>query len=129
MPILDDYLSAMIEMDGSDLHLCVGLPPKVRIHGTLEELDEPAVGAEKMEEMIKMLPEGMVNALGMDQVGTTLLTFLSGYMYGFLLLLFPMVISIVVNHGLIASCECQVILGKKCSLIFLIYIMLGLGVF
>jgi len=60
-------------------------------------------GAESFEEMLEMLPEGMVKALGMDEVGTTLLTFLSGYMYGFLVLLFPMVISIIVNHKLIAS--------------------------
>ncbi|MTI94435.1 MAG: ABC transporter permease [Firmicutes bacterium] len=63
---------------------------------------DPA-GAEAMEDMLSMMPEAMVKALGMDTMGTTLLTFLNGYMYGFLVLLFPMVISIVVNHRLMAS--------------------------
>lgn len=60
-------------------------------------------GAEALEEMLKALPEAMIKALGMDSMGTTLLTFLNSYMYGFLLLLFPMVLSIVVNHRIIAS--------------------------
>ncbi len=60
-------------------------------------------GAEAFEQMLEMMPEAMVRALGMEEIGTTLLTFLNGYMYGCLVLLFPMVISIVVNHGLIAN--------------------------
>jgi len=49
MPRIDDFLTAMMELDGSDLHLCVGLSPKIRIHGELEELDEPPLMAEDME--------------------------------------------------------------------------------
>jgi len=60
-------------------------------------------GAEAMEEMMKMMPEGMLKALGWADMGSTLVTFLNTSMYGFLMLLFPMVISIVVNHRLIAS--------------------------
>ncbi|MBT3375627.1 MAG: type IV pilus twitching motility protein PilT [Lentisphaerae bacterium] len=53
MPRIDDFLTAMMELDGSDLHLCVGLPPKIRIHGELEELDEPALTTEDMEGVLK----------------------------------------------------------------------------
>ena len=50
---IDEYLSALMELDGSDLHLCIGLPPKIRIHGNLEELDEPPVDPETMEALLK----------------------------------------------------------------------------
>jgi len=53
MPKLDDFLNALIELDGSDLHMCCGLPPKVRIHGNLEELDEPPVTPEMMAELLR----------------------------------------------------------------------------
>ncbi|MEK3758287.1 hypothetical protein MKZ07_07580 [Paenibacillus sp. FSL P4-0338] len=48
-----------------------------------------------------MLPSGLMNAMGMN-FGSTLLTFLSGTLYSILLYLFPMILSIVVNHRLIA---------------------------
>jgi ABC-2 type transport system permease protein len=60
-------------------------------------------GAQAMENMLKMLPEAMVRALGFDQLGTTLYSLLANSMYGFLLFGFPMVVSITVNHGVIAS--------------------------
>lgn len=53
MPQIDRLLSSLMDLDGSDLHLCIGLPPKVRIHGTLEELDEPPVDDETMEEVMR----------------------------------------------------------------------------
>ena len=53
MPQIDRLLSSLMDLDGSDLHLCIGLPPKVRIHGTLEELDEPPVDDETMEEIMR----------------------------------------------------------------------------
>ncbi len=56
-----------------------------------------------LEQMLEMFPEALLKAFGMERVGTTLLSFVTIYMYGFLLLLFPMVISIVVNHRLIAA--------------------------
>ena len=56
-----------------------------------------------IEQMLEMLPEGLLKAFGMERVGDTLLSFLTIYMYGILLFLFPMVISTVVNHRLIAA--------------------------
>ena len=53
MPQIDEYLTAMMELEASDLHLCVGLPPKIRIHGDLEELDEPPIDAATMEQILK----------------------------------------------------------------------------
>ncbi|MDQ2086655.1 ABC transporter permease subunit [Herbivorax sp. ANBcel31] len=60
-------------------------------------------GTEALDEMLDMLPESMIRAFGFDEFGSTLLTFISSYMYGFLVLLFPMVLSIVINHRMIAA--------------------------
>jgi twitching motility protein PilT len=38
---VDDLLREVVERHGSDLHLLDGLPPKVRVHGSLEPLDVP----------------------------------------------------------------------------------------
>lgn len=56
-----------------------------------------------LNEMLNMFPEGMIKAFGFDEFGTTLLTFIISYMYGFLILLFPMVLSIIINHRMIAT--------------------------
>ena len=48
MARIDDFLLAMVERGGSDLHLCSGLPPKIRVHGDLEPLDEPPITADEM---------------------------------------------------------------------------------
>ena len=48
---LDGYLRVLAEQDGSDLHLKVGSPPRIRIHGQLRRLDEPSITTEITEEM------------------------------------------------------------------------------
>lgn len=53
MPKIDDYLHEMMSREGSDLHLCVGLPPKIRVHGQLEPLDEPPLDEDSMESILK----------------------------------------------------------------------------
>lgn len=63
---------------------------------------DPA-GAEAMEEMLELFPEGMIQAMGWADMGSTLVTFLNTTIYGFLVFLFPMVVSIVVNHRLMAT--------------------------
>ncbi len=56
MIALDPYLERMLEMDGSDLHLTVGLPPRVRVSGALSEMpEEPALTPERMEELLKSI--------------------------------------------------------------------------
>lgn len=58
---------------------------------------------ETLNEMLKAMPETLIKALNFEAIGGTLLTFISGYLYGFLVFLFPMVLTIVVNHRLVAS--------------------------
>jgi twitching motility protein PilT len=48
---LDDLLRQMPERNASDLHLRVGEPPVMRIHGSLERLDFPVLTAETVVEL------------------------------------------------------------------------------
>jgi twitching motility protein PilT len=40
---LPDLLKATLELGGSDLHMSIGSPPQVRVHGHLQRLDYPAL--------------------------------------------------------------------------------------
>jgi twitching motility protein PilT len=52
MPRIDDFLKAMMQKNGSDLHLCTGLPPKIRVHGELEPLNEGPIARDEMIELM-----------------------------------------------------------------------------
>jgi twitching motility protein PilT len=41
MPTLPELLKTTVEIEGSDLHLTIGTPPQVRVHGHLKRLDFP----------------------------------------------------------------------------------------
>jgi twitching motility protein PilT len=41
MPTLPELLKTTVEMEGSDLHLSIGTPPQVRVHGHLKRLSFP----------------------------------------------------------------------------------------
>ncbi|MDQ3106954.1 MAG: PilT/PilU family type 4a pilus ATPase, partial [Actinomycetota bacterium] len=38
-PLLDDLLRALAEAEGSDLHVKVGSPPRIRVHGSLRRIE------------------------------------------------------------------------------------------
>ncbi len=38
---LNDYLFEAIREEASDLHITVGLPPMIRVHGKVQPLDYP----------------------------------------------------------------------------------------
>lgn len=52
MPRIDDFLIAMVEEGGSDLHLCSTLPPKIRVHGELHALNQPPIPPDEMTELL-----------------------------------------------------------------------------
>lgn len=58
---------------------------------------------EALTQMLDLFPKELMNAMGFSQFGTTLLTFVVGYIYGFLIFLFPMFLTVVINHKLMAS--------------------------
>ncbi len=43
MATLPDLLKALVDLDGSDLHLTTNTPPQIRIHGKLQPLDLPVL--------------------------------------------------------------------------------------
>ncbi|MCO6455015.1 MAG: PilT/PilU family type 4a pilus ATPase [Pirellulaceae bacterium] len=49
---VDKLFRALVKLEGSDLHLKVGRPPIVRVHGTLKELNRPPI---TREEMVRLL--------------------------------------------------------------------------
>lgn len=49
---LDDYLRALVERGGSDLHLKVGRPPLMRIKGELIPTEYPVMSKENMRELL-----------------------------------------------------------------------------
>ncbi len=54
MPAIDQLLRAMRTLDGSDLHLMVGMSPRARVSGSLIPLGEfPAITAEQMENLLR----------------------------------------------------------------------------
>lgn len=55
---VDKYFKALVKLEGSDLHMKVGQPPIIRIHGALKPLNREPVGAEEMIDLlIPMLDE------------------------------------------------------------------------
>ncbi len=52
MATLDTYLRSMLEADGSDLHLSIGSPPKIRTSGRIVPLDADVLTAESMEHLL-----------------------------------------------------------------------------
>ena len=49
---VDKYFRALVKLEGSDLHMKVGQPPIVRVHGTLKPLNR---GPVEIDEMTKLL--------------------------------------------------------------------------
>ena len=45
---VDKYFRALVKLEGSDLHMKVGRPPIVRVHGTLKELNRGPVDIKEM---------------------------------------------------------------------------------
>ncbi len=59
--------------------------------------------AQKLMDMMEMLPEGLMKAMGFDNLGSELTPYLSNYLYGFIMLIFPLIGSSVLANSLIAK--------------------------
>ncbi len=49
---IDKLFRVVVKLEGSDLHLKVGLPPFVRVHGTLRPLNRDPIDDEEMARLI-----------------------------------------------------------------------------
>ena len=50
---IDIWLKTMLDLGGSDLHLSIGAPPKARIHGGIQELNDTLISESAMEALLK----------------------------------------------------------------------------
>ena len=53
MPIIDELLQGMLAENGSDLHMKVDDPPRIRVHGDLAPLDMPPLVDKEVEMLLK----------------------------------------------------------------------------
>ena len=49
---VDRYFRALVKLEGSDLHMKVGQPPIIRVHGTLKPLNRDPVTSEEMTKLL-----------------------------------------------------------------------------
>ena len=64
MPRIDDYLNAVMEQRGSDLHFMAGDPPRVRVYGELRPLEEAALEADFVRETLtEIMPKTALQRL------------------------------------------------------------------
>lgn len=52
---MSDLLQLVIAEGGSDLHVRVGIPPVIRIHGILQRIDGPPLKPEDSEELMRSI--------------------------------------------------------------------------
>jgi len=45
-----ELLKACVEADASDLHITTYIPPRIRVHGTLKDLDHPPLTPSETKE-------------------------------------------------------------------------------
>lgn len=60
------------------------------------------VSVEKMEQMFSLLPEGMLKAFGFDNLGTDMTGYLGHYLYGFIVIVFPLIYIVISANKLMA---------------------------
>ena len=58
---------------------------------------------EEMEAIFKLLPEGMLKAFGFDNLGTDLTGYMAHYLYGFIIIVFPIIYIVLASNKLIAK--------------------------
>ncbi len=67
---MNDLLQATVDEGSSDLHIRVGVPPMLRVHGSLTPLDVPPFTREDTYELVKSItPEERMNEI--ERVGGT----------------------------------------------------------
>ena len=58
---------------------------------------------ENLEDMFKLLPQGMLKAFGFDNLGTDMTGYLGHYFYGFIMIVFPIIYIVMAANKLIAK--------------------------
>ena len=53
--VMSDLLHLVVQEGASDLHIRVGVPPAIRLHGILQKVDGPALTDEMSEELMRSI--------------------------------------------------------------------------
>lgn len=60
-------------------------------------------GLDALVDMLDVLPEGMVKAMGFDNLGTDLTYYIASYLYGFIMIIFPGIYISILANNLVAK--------------------------
>jgi len=52
---MSDLLQLVVSEGSSDLHIRVGIPPVIRLHGVLHRVEGPSLGPEQTEELMRSI--------------------------------------------------------------------------
>jgi len=52
-PIINGYLRTMLERGGSDLHISINFPARIRVHGNIQDINDEILTPEFVEEMLR----------------------------------------------------------------------------
>jgi ABC-2 type transport system permease protein len=61
------------------------------------------VTQDSLNEVLDILPQGLIAAMGFTNIGASLTDFIGSYFYGFLILLLPMIYTVIICNRCIAS--------------------------
>lgn len=59
--------------------------------------------SEEMDALLELIPEALLRAMGYHSLDPSLAGFLSGYFYGFLITMFPLILTIILSYSLTAK--------------------------
>ena len=59
--------------------------------------------AETLQAMLDLMPEAMIRMLGFDNLGESMVQYVSNYLYGFIMILFPIIFIVMVGNKLVAK--------------------------
>lgn len=87
----------------ANLGLVIGVTLFTLIYVTVSiSMFEPQ-STEIIDALLQMIPEQMIKAMGFDQLTGELTSYLGGYLFGFILLTFPLIYSVVTANGLVVK--------------------------
>jgi ABC-2 type transport system permease protein len=74
----------------------------VLMYGTISISMFDPESAQAMEDMLALMPDTLINMMGFSGLGTELTGYLGNYLYGFILLMFPILFITLVSNRLIS---------------------------
>lgn len=60
-------------------------------------------GADTLQAMLDMLPDSLVRMMGFDNLGGSITSYISNYLYGFIMVIFPMIFAIIIGTRLVVK--------------------------